>query len=271
MQVAPRTITAEEALDLWLRPPRLPISRRERRLLDKARTSSLHFTSPVRPTGDFDLPMSAWGEEHRPLILLMHGWGGHRGQLVGFVEPLLAAGYRVAAFDAPGHGDVSGDQASGYQMAKAMQAVLRQVGPPTAILAHSFGSMAVTVALQEGLKVNRLVFFGPTRRLEDVVDPFLKMNGLSADLGEEMRRLTERSWGEDVWQRTALDIQLPKFDIPALVVHDREDETTPYLSGVAVARAWPSAKMITTRGLGHRGPLKDPDVIRQVVAFLSAD
>lgn len=113
-------ITAEQSLDLWLTVPRLPISRRERRVLEAAENFTLPFTSTVRPTGEFPLPVTVWGEAGRPLVLLMHGWGGHRGQLTGFVAPLMKAGFRVVAFDAPAHGDAPGKQANGFQMAAAM-------------------------------------------------------------------------------------------------------------------------------------------------------
>jgi alpha-beta hydrolase superfamily lysophospholipase len=112
----------------------------------------------------------------------MHGWGGHRGQMLGFVEPLLAAGFHVAAFDAPAHGDVPGETASGYQIAEALKAVVQRIGEPYAIVAHSLGTMAVTVALKKWLKVQKLVFSGPMRRLEDTVETFLKSNGLPAEM-----------------------------------------------------------------------------------------
>ena len=263
-------MTAEQALDLWLTVPRLPISKRERRVLEAAENFTLPFTSTVRPTGEFTLPVTAWGEAGRPLVLLMHGWGGHRGQLTGFVAPFMKAGFRVVAFDAPAHGDALGKQASGFQMAAAMRIVLEKVGQPYAIVAHSIGTMVVTVALQHWLEVEKLVFSGPTRRLEDTLEPYLKMNGLPLEMAVEFRRLNEQSWGTDVWQRTSLDLVLPKFNIPALIFHDRDDETTPYISGVGVARAWPSARLVTTHGLGHRGALKDPDVIRQIVDFIKS-
>ena len=44
-----------------------------------------------------------WGEG--PVVYLMHGWGGWRGQLGAFVEPLVATGHRLVAVDAPSHGD----------------------------------------------------------------------------------------------------------------------------------------------------------------------
>lgn len=270
MKPTERPRTAEQALDLWLTVPRLPISKKERALLAEAENFSVPFHGQRPPGGDFDLPVTTWGEERRPLVLLVHGWGGHRAQLAAFVEPLLAAGFRVVSFDAPAHGDVPGTQASGYQIAEAMHAVVEKVGMPQAVIAHSLGTMAVTVALDEWLKVQKLVFFGPMRRLSDTLEPFLKMNNLPADLASELKQVTENRFGADVWARTSLDLILPKFDIPALVFHDREDETTPYISGVGVARAWRSAKLVTTHGLGHRGALKDPDVIKQVVEFITS-
>ena len=51
-----------------------------------------------------------WGDG--PTVYLVHGWGGHRGQLRSLVEPLVDAGLRVVAYDAPAHGD-SGRARSG--------------------------------------------------------------------------------------------------------------------------------------------------------------
>ncbi|MGZ5446135.1 MAG: alpha/beta hydrolase [Thermoanaerobaculia bacterium] len=44
----------------------------------------------------------SWGEG--PAVLLVHGWGGHAAQFQSFVEPLVRAGFRAIAFDAPSHG-----------------------------------------------------------------------------------------------------------------------------------------------------------------------
>lgn len=265
-----QTLSLEQALDLWLTVPRLPISKRERRLLDAAENFTLPFHGRMPPGGDFELPVTTWGEATAPLILLVHGWGGHRAQLAGFVKPLIVSGFRVVSFDAPAHGDLPGTQASGYQIAEAMRTVVDKVGMPYAVIAHSLGTMSVTVALEDWLKPQKLVFFGPMRRLEDTLIPFLKTNHLPVEMAADLRAVTEAHFGVDVWAHTSLDLILPKIKIPALIFHDRDDETTPYVSGVAVARAWPTARLVTTHGLGHRGALKDPEVIRQVVEFINA-
>jgi pimeloyl-ACP methyl ester carboxylesterase len=264
------SLTAEQALDLWLTVPRLPISKRERRMLDAAENFTLPFHGVMYPGGDFELHVTAWGDASKRQVLLVHGWGGHRAQLANYVEPLTAVGFRVVSFDAPAHGDLPGTRASGYQIAEAMHTVVDKVGMPYAVIAHSLGTMSVAVALADWLKVERLVFFGPMRRLEDTLVPFLKLNQLPTEMAAELRSVTEARFGANVWAKTSLDLILPKINTPALVFHDRDDETTPYISGVGVARAWPSARLITTHGLGHRGALKDADVIRQVVEFVSS-
>ncbi|MGH2582344.1 MAG: alpha/beta fold hydrolase [Anaerolineales bacterium] len=265
-----KTITAGEALGLWLTVPRKPISKSERAALAAARNYTINFEGESWPGGVFELPVSEWSDASKPLVLLMHGWGGHRGQLVGFAAPLVAAGFRAVAFDAPAHGDVPGTQTSGYQMAEAMHAVLEQTGMPQAIVAHSLGTMAVGVAMQKWLKPGKVVFSGPMRRLEDTLEPFLKMSGLPLEIADELRRVAEKRFGQQVWEETSLDLQMPKMDIPALIFHDREDEVTPWVSGAALARTWPSAQLVTTHGLGHRGGLKNPEVIKQVVEFIAS-
>jgi len=258
-----KPISTQEAIDLWLEVPKRPISAREQRILDKGHTELLAFQ-------DIELPLTQWGQPEDPLVLLVHGWGGHRAQLGSFVAPLLEAGYRAASFDAPAHGDAPGMHTHGFEMAAALWAVVARVGEPVAVIAHSLGTMAVNIALQQGLAPQKIVFSGAMRRLADAFEPFLKMHGLEDRVRAEVEAAMRARFGEDVWEVTALDLQLPRFAIPALLLHDKEDEVTPYMSSVALARAWPSARLVSTRGLGHRMILRDAGVIREAVEFLKS-
>jgi hypothetical protein len=40
--------------------------------------------------------------------------------------------------------------------------------------------------------------------------------------------------------------------------------------GAAIAAAWPGARLHVTSGLGHRRLLRDPNVIAEVVEFVTA-
>ena len=68
------------------------------------------------------------------------------------------------------------------------------------------------------------------------------------------------------------DLHLPtiarSLTAAVLLLHDREDEEVSYAQGEEIAAAWSGARLIATAGLGHRGLLRDPEAVRQTVAFL---
>ncbi|MGH7671958.1 MAG: alpha/beta hydrolase, partial [Gemmatimonadales bacterium] len=68
------------------------------------------------------------------------------------------------------------------------------------------------------------------------------------------------------------DLDVPRmaraFDVPLLVIHDRDDPTVPWTDGAAIAAAWPGAQLVTTTGLGHRDVVRDSGVVGRVVAFI---
>ncbi len=80
-----------------------------------------------------------------PVVYLVHGWGGWRWQLDPFVDPLVDAGFRVVAFDAPSHGGSGpGPEGPGrsniLEFADALAAVVAANGPAHAVVAHSLGA-----------------------------------------------------------------------------------------------------------------------------------
>jgi pimeloyl-ACP methyl ester carboxylesterase len=258
-----RTLSAQQAIDLWLQVPRRPISAAMRRTLDAAESGTFAF-------GDLELPLSSWGAPEDPFVLLVHGWGGHRGQLSAIGAALAEAGYRATAFDAPAHGDVPGEQTNGYEIAQVIKGLVAELGQPYAVVAHSLGSMSTTIALQEGLQARRLVYTGPMRRLHDAMGAFLQMHDLADEVAQQVESAMLERFGADVWEVTALDLQLPGIGLPLLLVHDKQDEVTPYVSSLALKRAYPAAELLTTEGLGHRKILRDPAVIQRIVDFIAA-
>src|SRR5258707_14847666 len=82
-----------------------------------------------------ELTVTTWGERG-PAVLLMHGWGGARAQMTGFVEPLLSAGYRVVAYDQPAHGQSDGKMTNLLEIASTMDLIKAKEGKFDAIIAH---------------------------------------------------------------------------------------------------------------------------------------
>jgi alpha-beta hydrolase superfamily lysophospholipase len=106
------------------------------------------------------LPCWSWGQGQARL-LLVHGWGARACQLSNFVAPLVAAGFEVVAFDAPGHGIASGCRTSLAEQTRALRMVARETGRPDAIVAFGTGSLVALHALRGGMTARCSVHLSP--------------------------------------------------------------------------------------------------------------
>jgi len=219
--------------------------------------------------------VETWG--YGPPVYLLHGWGGWRGQLGAFVEPLVDGGYRAIAVDAPSHGD-SAPGASGQgkstmiEFAQTLATVVRVHGTPVAVVAHSMGGAAATLAIRDGLDVPRAVFVAPAADPLTRTQEFAEFLGIGPRTHRHMLVLLGELAARPM---SDFDARTLPGDLapPTLVIHDREDRDVPYSDGVAIAHAWPGAELMSTIGLGHRRILREAAVVDAAVDFvrLTAD
>ena len=216
-----------------------------------------------------ELAVSTWGTSG-PAVLLMHGWGGARAQMTGFVAPLLAAGYRVVAYDQPAHGESDGKMTNLLEIAPTMKLVADREGPFDAVIAHSFGTLITSYALvrQNFPHPSRLVYFGAFNQLLESLPRFQVMAGLPDELMDGFRSMLYENFGRDVLEAITNESLTPQIHIPALMFHDEMDNVTPVEDSRAIARVWKHAHYVETEGLGHRGALQSKSIHEQVVKFL---
>jgi pimeloyl-ACP methyl ester carboxylesterase len=216
-----------------------------------------------------ELAVTAWGSSS-PAVLLMHGWGGARAQMTGFVDPLLFAGYRVVAYDQPAHGESDGKTTNLLEIAPTMDLIAKQEGPFHAVIAHSFGTLITSYALAERnfLRPARLVYFGAFNQLLDSLPRFQAQAGLPDQIMDGFRALLYEQFGRGVLEAITNESLTPRINIPALMFHDVADNVTPVEDSRAIARVWKQAKFIETEGLGHRGALQAKEIHEQVAKFL---
>ena len=112
---------------------------------------------PVAATSE-PIPVWIWA---RAAVLLVHGWGSSRSAARIVRRALVAAGHSVIAFDAPGHGAARERLSSLPQFVFAIEAAAREHGPFAAIVAHSMGGAATTLAMGRGVRAERVVFLAP--------------------------------------------------------------------------------------------------------------
>ena len=254
-------LAARLAEVLFLRPPRRRAPERERVWVGGATRLELRVAGRQ---------LAVWTRGVGPTVLLIHGWGGRGSQLGAFIEPLVSHGFRVAWFDHVGHGASQGGLSSLPEMAQAIGEVGRRIGPLHAIVAHSLGSAAATIAQHAGLSVERCVYLSPPTTILYFTRVFCDILGFTREIEARLQRRIERRFdirfNDLQGPRLAREMTPP----PLLIFHDRTDTDVPFSHGVELATAWPRAKLVLTNGLGHRAILRETAVVDQAVEFVSA-
>jgi pimeloyl-ACP methyl ester carboxylesterase len=203
-----------------------------------------------------------------PTILLVHGWGERAATLGALVKPLVARGYRVVGVDLPAHGDSPGRRTDIPEESVAVRAIADALGNVHAVIAHSMGGAVTTTALHDGLRAERVVFVAPAVRLQNALKAFVEMVNLPPRAIVGLRRHIERRFGETVWEDFAADRLAESMDLPALVIHDSDDDQVAFEDGWLLASRWPGAHFVATEGLGHIKVLGNERVIDEIGRFL---
>jgi pimeloyl-ACP methyl ester carboxylesterase len=259
VQRASPGLAARWAERLFCSPPRRAISERMAAWLAAGRRFGL-------TVGGRRVAAWSWGERG-PGVLLVHGWGSRGARFVDLGGALLASGFRVVTFDAPGHGASSGRLSSGLEFARAALAVATAIGPVSAVVGHSLGGFAAALAIESGLAARRAVFIAPSANPNSYSAQFASVLGVQDPVMTSMQERLERRLGFR-WNEMDVPRFAPAMRIPLLVIHDRDDREVRWDDGAAIAAAWPGAELVTTSGLGHHRIVSDAAVIKQVLAFL---
>ncbi|MCP4572798.1 MAG: alpha/beta hydrolase [bacterium] len=250
-----------ERLALWLfcRPIPRRVKPHQAAVLDAGEQVLL-------PTAFGKLQGWSWGEG--PVVLLHHGWGGHAGQMTAFVGPLVDAGFRVVAYDAMAHGRSPGRITSGPDMARALGQITAGLGDVHAVVAHSIGSAATMIALGWGLDISRAAVLAPPADMRVFFRAFGEHLELSPRVQEGMNRRAEARF-DFSWDQLDVDTWAGDGSTPLLVCHDEADPVVPFSHARRIADTWQAAELVPTRGLGHNGVRRDPELVARVVAYVA--
>ncbi|MBX2965513.1 MAG: alpha/beta hydrolase [Cyclobacteriaceae bacterium] len=212
-----------------------------------------------------------WGKSEKT-VLVVHGWAGRATQFRRFVKPLTKAGYQVVGFDGPAHGQSEGKKTTIVEFEAVLKELYKVTGEPEAIIAHSFGGGAVLFAAKNGLPVKKLINIASPTIADEIINTYLKAIRGSEKTKAFFKDFIQKKYGQPFDEFTALEIikhikQPPEL----LLVHDENDHEVTLEHPLALRKAYPSAQLLQTKGLGHTRILKDDTVIRQIVTFIGGD
>jgi len=211
----------------------------------------------------------SWGKQELPYVLLVHGWAGRATQFRKFIEPLKHAGYRIIAFDGPAHGNSSGRQTTILEFEQVLISVFEKFGESKAIITHSFGGAATLYSASQGLPVGTLITIATPTIANEILKEFLRvLNGSWASV-KNFRTFVLRESGKTMEEFTALySIAQLKTPIRLMIVQDEDDASVAIVNATELLKAYPSATLFSTKGLGHHRILKEDAVIEECINFI---
>lgn len=251
---------ARRAADLFLTPRRPRRPAREEVWLRSATRDAMMLAGCRIAT-------SSWAEGEP--VLLIHGWEGRGSQLGQFAMSSGLNGVRWVGVDLPAHGESSGKRTNVFECAAVVRELVEKL-EPVAIVAHSFGSAVTTIALRGLERAPRLVYLAPPEDFGYFTEVFGGMLSVPDDLAQRMQRELERRFDAD-WSALRGAALAPSMSAPLLVIHDEDDQDVPIRFGDRLAAEWPGARLLKTRGLGHRRILRDAEVIRSAHRFIRGE
>lgn len=211
-----------------------------------------------------------WNQGAGRKAMIIHGFESSVVNFDRYVRPLMKKGYEVLAFDAPAHGRSGGKQITAPLFAKTIKEVYKTYGPIESFMAHSFGGLALSLALEEISHTPdyRVVLIAPATETQTAIDSFFRFLKLDPQVRIEFDRLIIRKGGvTPSWYSISRAMQHIRAQV--LWFHDEDDETTPISDALKVKEAnYPNIEFVISSGLGHRRIYRENKVTKRIVEFL---
>lgn len=255
--------SAWRAYQIFSSPRRRAYHRQTDAILEAAKVAELRYKHNT-------LKLYEWGEGERT-ILLAHGWESRGTALRMYVQPLLAQGFRVVAFDAPAHGDSDGTWNNLPHNAGAVVAVIRHFGGIEAAIAHSFGCSSIIFAqqfLDNTIPIKRLVFLAAPSPVRVIMNEYFDMIKIPDATRFHFEQLIKKFADVNIDDldiaKAANRVKVEKL----LLIHDKNDPITPFGVAQGIASTWRNAILLATEGYGHFRIAKNSDVIARIISFI---
>jgi pimeloyl-ACP methyl ester carboxylesterase len=221
---------------------------------------------------NFKVKLYEWGNPEDRIVLLAHGWESRGTALRMYVNPLLAKGFRVVAFDSLGHGDSEGERNNLSTNAKLMAEIVKHYGGIYGCIGHSFGCSSLTYMLQHvdnQAVVERVVFLAVPHGIKKIVDDYFIFLHVPKQVQHVFYKTIENINSRPIEE---LDVATAYPSVKVgklLLLHDRFDDVTSMEAAEKVVERWDNAHLLITEGFGHFRLAKNRDVIDRIVRFIA--
>lgn len=228
-------------------------------------------------------------------LVLLHGWGGSSKSLEGLQELLAADGFKVYNIDLPGFGTSETPEqpmnlADYVESLRIVFAELKLEKP--VIVGHSFGgkvAIAYTAKYQDKVAALVLVnssginpknelkksayllpskIFGKLFELPllNIIKPLVRKLYYKLIVGEtDYLQAGAMQETLKLVVNEHLDSEISTLKLPTLIIWGEQDTYTPLWQGKEMSRLMPSARFEVVQGATHGLPLKQPEVVADLI------
>ena len=211
-----------------------------------------------------------WNRGGHRKVLIVHGFNSTVAKFDRYIKPLTRKGYEVLAFDAPAHGYSSGKTLNAVVFKDMITYINKEYGPVRSFMGHSFGALAICLALEEieHDEDHHVVLIAPATESKTAIDIFFSFMKLNESVRKEFDDYIYMLKNKPTdWYSVSRAVKNLKAKI--LWCHDEEDTMTPWKDARKVMdEKHCNIEFIVTRGLGHRRIYRENKISKAIIEFL---
>ncbi len=250
-------LTAQVALDLFSRPPKLKRSTDEE--LFWSQGQEMIFESGCR---------GRFFKAGQQVAVLIHGWASSGVKFQTLIKSLLEKNISCLAWDGPAHGDSPGKKTNLVSFTKILSSDLQAAKlNPDFLIGHSFGGSSAFLAYKFGLNPKKIVVIASPSSIANIFEVYFQITKVS--------KKTQKIAIEKIQNRIGLtisEISSENFvqEVPAkiLLIHDEKDKEIHVNEARKLKQLRPNIEYFETSGWGHRRILANAKVHEKIAEFL---
>jgi hypothetical protein len=148
--------------------------------------------------------------------------------------------------------------------------IQKNFGPLNAFIAHSFGGLSISLALEEIShdQQTKLVLIAPASETKTAIDNFFRLLRLDAGVRVEFDKLILETGGNTP-EWFSVSRAADHIHAQVLFLQDKDDYMTPLKDVEPIIRKnLPNFRFIISEGLGHSRIYRDKQSVKKITEFL---
>lgn len=251
---------AEKAFTLFCTPRKGRVLPEQQEFLTQAKSQKIK-------TNGLELQSYHW-KGKKETILLLHGWESNTYRWRKLITFLKKEDYNIVAFDAPAHGNSTGNLMNVPLYSECTKAIIDIYGPKF-VIGHSAGGMNMLFYHEKypNDQIEKIVTIGSPSKLRDIMEYYQQLLKFNDKVLEGLDDYFNDSFGYRIHEFSTSEFK-GHLSKKGLVIHDKEDTIAPFSASESVHKNWANSSFYITKGLGHS--MHQDEVSQEIMNFLKS-